>query len=157
MPTRLFFLGMMVACGFIHATETLDATGLVLQDIMKGATNELGKLRKPDGLLLNSADVAEVNTLISSFYDFITDDLLKNADFKPSTPNSEAPKATQLLLSLIVMRYNNGGVLGEAAVDQLKTQGYYDPNYATVTKLIDEAPKAPLKTLQSMNITFKSD
>src|SRR5258708_36327353 len=37
MPARLFFLSMMVASGFIHATQTLGATGLVLQDIMKGA------------------------------------------------------------------------------------------------------------------------
>ena len=156
MPARLFFFGMMIASGFIHATKTLGATGLVLQDIMNGATAELSKLRKPDGRLVNPADVAEVNTLISSFYDFITDDFSRNDDAKPSTPNAEAPKATQLLLSLIVMRYNNGGALGEAAVDKLKTRGYYDPAYAAVTKMIDEAPKAPLQTLQSMNITFKA-
>jgi len=156
MPARLFLLGMMVASGLIHATKTLGATGLVLQDIMKGTTAELSKLRKPDGLMVNPADVAEVNKLISDFYDLITDEFSNKVDTKPRTPNTEPPKATQLLMSLIVMRYNNGGPSGEAAVAKFQKRGYYDPAYAAMTKLIDEAPKAPLRTLQDMNITFRS-
>jgi len=153
MPARLFFISMMVACGFIHATKALGTNGLVLQEIMKGATAELKKLRKPDGLLVNPGDVEQVNSLVSSFYDFISAELSKDADSKPSVPNAEAPKATQLLLSLIVMRYNNGGVSGEAATNKLKTQGYYDPSYADITKMIDDAPNVLLKVWHGMNIT----
>ena len=117
---------------------------------------ELSKLRKPDGQLVNPADVSEVNGMISTFFDFIIDDFSKYFDTSITIPNADAPKATQLLISLIVMRYNNGGVASEAAVAKLKARGYYDPAYASVTKFIDAAPKAPLQTLQRMNITFKT-
>ena len=153
MPARLYFLSMMVACGFIHATEVLGANGLVLQDIMKGVTVELKKLRKPDGLLVNPDDVEQVNLLASSFYDFIKAELLKDVNSTTSKPEFEVSKATQLLLSLIVMRYNDGGTTGELATNKLKIQGYYDPAYADVTKMIDDAPNAVLGALYSMDIT----
>ena len=153
MPARLYFLGMMVACGFIHATKALGANGLVLQEIMKGATAELKKLRKPDGLLVNPGDVEQVNTLASSFYDFINAELLKGANSTTSIPEAEASKATQLLLSLIVMRYNNGGASGELATNKLKDQGYNDPSYADIRKMIDDAPNAVMRALYDINIT----
>jgi hypothetical protein len=153
MPARLYFLGMMVACGFIHATKVLGANGVVLQDIMKGTTAELKKLRKPDGLLVNPADVEQVNSLISSFYDFINQEPAKAADPAQPTSETEAPKATQLLLSLIVMRYNDGGASGELATSKLKAQGYNDPSYADARKMIDDSPYAILRALSAMDIT----
>lgn len=155
LPARLHIIAMLVAANFIYPMKVLNVPSSVMQDIMLGVTSELLKLRHPDGKSLNPEDVKSANNMISAFYDLIAEDLAKRESVEAESPHTQPPKATQLLLSSIVMHYNNGGATGKAAVEKLVHQGYYSSAYAAATKMIDGAPIVPLNALKELNVTLK--
>lgn len=150
MPAKLFFIAFQVAFHLVYPIETLGVNDDVAREILSGITDELKKIKKPDGTLLGADDVSEINNLISGFFDFII------ADSKElETENQEPPRVTQMLLSLIVMRYNNGGLAGERELEKMVKEGYYSNRYVQLTNFINGSRKAASNVLGDLKVVYQ--
>lgn len=150
MPAKLYFVAFQVAFSLVYPIEILGVNDDVSREILSGITDELKKIRKPDGSSLSADDVSEINKLISGFFDFIITD-----SKELETENQEPPRVTQMLLSLIVMRYNNGGLAGERALEKMVKEGYYSNKYSQLTNYISKSRKAPLDVLGGLKIAYQ--
>ena len=154
LAARLFLTAMLIASYFVHPVKLLGVDDETKTQIMEGVVEGLVKLRKPDGLLVSREDIDLVRSLVSSFYDCLVKDLDQggNRDAEHRAPHSKPPKATELLLSLVVSHYSGGGPASQAAVAKLTQQGFYHPSYAAATEVIDEAAHSPHQALANFNV-----
>ena len=154
LAARLFLTAMLVASYFVYPVKVLAVDDETKTQIMEGVVAELVKLRKPDGLFVGREDIELVRSLVSSFYDCIVKDMDQggNRDAGHPAPHSTPPKATELLLSLLVSHYSGGGPASQAAVAKLAQQGFYHPSYAAVTEMVDEAAHIPHRALANSTV-----
>ena len=154
LAARLFLTAMLVASYFVYPVKVLAVDDETKTQIMEGVVAELVKLRKPDGLLVGREDIELVRSLVSSFYDCIVKDMDQggNRDAGHPAPHSTPPKATELLLSLLVSHYGGGGPASQDAVAKLAQQGFYHPSYAAATEMVDEAAHIPHRALANSNV-----
>jgi len=159
-PAKLYLVAMIVASYITHPIKSLGIPDDVKREILNGVTEELKSIKKPNGSLIHSTDIERTNQLISGFFDFVVSDIERsfdNTEIETSiSVNSKPPKATQLLISLIVAEYNGGGLAGKNAVKKLEEDGYYCSQYADTTKFINFVPKASIQSLGKFNISYQN-
>lgn len=150
-PAKLFFLGLFLGSSLLHPMTILRTPESIIGDIFSGVQEEMLKIKMPNGLRVNPEDLIEVNKFIDMFNRLIHEELCEKITRDITNPKTLPPKATVMLLSLIILRYNNGNI---AALESIKSHGFYHQDYIELTKAIDEVLVLPMYAINKTQVKF---